>query len=132
MLNLYHLIKIPTRFVLHANAFFLHGLFEFDFFFQFAFLASKKRSNYVVFVFCCYCIKRAEELFIARYKILANNPYAISDIIILIGQLNDWLFACAVLIKQTLCRLNRLFRNISFDINEIIKMKFLEKSFYKQ
>ena len=34
-------------------------------------------------------VKRAEELFMARYKILANNPYAISDIIILIGQLND-------------------------------------------
>ena len=68
----------------------------------------------------------------ALYKILANNPYAISDIIILIGQLNDWLFACAVLMKQTLCRLNGLFRNISFVINEIMKMKFLENSFYKE
>ena len=83
-------------------------------FFSLHFLQVKKRSNYVVFVFCCYCIKRAEELFMALYKILANNPYAISDIIILIGQLYDWLFACAVLMKQTLCRLNRLFRNISF------------------
>ena len=80
---------MPTRFVLHVIAFFRHGLFELDVF-QFAFLASrKKRSNYTVRLCFFAIVKRAEELFMALYKILANNPYAISDIIILIGQLND-------------------------------------------
>ena len=73
--------------MLHVIAFFRHGLFELDVF-QFAFLANKKDQ-----ITKCLCfvaiVKRAKELFMALYKILANNPYAISDIIILIGQLND-------------------------------------------